>query len=155
MTCWDEATASQQSLVTRWVQEYESSNYARGTLRGLHFQAPPHAQTKLVRVTRGAIIDVFVDLRKGSPTYGQWDAIELSDENHMIVFIPAGFAHGYCTITDNVYVTYKVDQYYAPQSEGGLAWNDKTLRINWPTDTPIISARDANLPGFDNFESPF
>lgn len=154
-TCWNEAIAAQHDLSTRWVQENESYNKLRGTLRGLHFQFPPHAQAKLVQVVRGAVLDVFVDLRAASNTYGQWDSIELSDENSPMVYLPAGFAHGYCTLSDDSLVRYKVDQYYAPGFEGGLKWDDPTVGINWPTTNPLVSKRDAALPWFDKLVSPF
>jgi dTDP-4-dehydrorhamnose 3,5-epimerase len=101
------------------------------------------------------VLDVFVDLRKASETYGQWDSIELSAENGRLVYIPKGFAHGFCTLTDNVVVLYKVDEYYAPEFEGGVRWDDPDLGIRWPVLEPILSARDAALPTFYRFQSPF
>lgn len=112
------------------------------TLRGLHFQRPPHAETKLVRVLQGAILDVFVDLRENSPTYGEWDSIELSEGNNKAAYVPKGFAHGFCSLTEVVIVTYKVDSAYTPQAEGGLRWNDPNVGIQWPTDVPVMSDRD-------------
>jgi dTDP-4-dehydrorhamnose 3,5-epimerase len=103
----------------------------------------------------GAIFDVFVDLRKASPTYGQWDSVDLSADNHTMVYIPKGFAHGFCTVTDVAVVVYKVDACYAPDAEGGLRWDDETLNIRWPTDKPFLSARDKALPAFKDFVSPF
>lgn len=155
MRCWDRALAEQHGLTTGWVQENESFNHRRATLRGLHFQTPPHAETKLVRVSAGAVFDVFVDLRRDSETYGQWDSVELSAENGRLVYIPRGFAHGYCTLTDKAVVFYKVDQYFAPDAQGGLRWDDPTLGIRWPTRDPVLSERDRDLPTFDKFESPF
>jgi dTDP-4-dehydrorhamnose 3,5-epimerase len=155
MRVWDEQLSRQHGLTTAWVQENQSLSRRKGIIRGLHFQRPPHAETKLVRVAAGAILDVFVDLRKGSHTYGQWDSLELSAENHRVVYIPRGFAHGFCTLTDEALVVYKVDAYYAPESEGGLRWDDEVLRINWPTRDPFVSDRDKRLPSFKEFVSPF
>ncbi len=155
MRVWDEQLSRQHGLTTAWVQENQSLSRRKGIIRGLHFQRPPHAETKLVRVAAGAILDVFVDLRKGSHTYGQWDSLELSAENHRVVYIPRGFAHGFCTLTDEALVVYKVDAYYAPQSEGGLRWDDEVLRINWPTRDPLVSDKDKRLPSFKEFVSPF
>lgn len=155
MRYWDCRLAEERELTIAWKQENESFNHRRGTLRGLHFQRPPHAETKLVRVTAGAILDVLVDLRKGSATYGQWDSVELSADNYRLVYIPKGFAHGYCTLSDNAVVLYKVDEYYAPGFEGGLRWDDAILAIRWPIDNPVLSQKDRSLPTFDKFESPF
>lgn len=142
-------------LTTAWVQENECLSVRKGIIRGLHFQRPPHAETKMVRVVRGAVFDVFVDLRSESETYGQWDAIELSSTAHNQVYIPKGFAHGYCTLTDETLVLYKVDTAYMPQSEGGLIWNDTTLNIPWPTSTPFVSVKDQALSSLADLESPF
>ena len=155
MRVWDEQLSRQHGLTTAWVQENQSLSRRKGIIRGLHFQRPPHAETKLVRVAAGAILDVFVDLRKGSHTYGQWDSLELSAENHRVVYIPRGFAHGFCTLTDEALVVYKVDAYYAPESEGGLRWDDDVLRITWPTRDPLVSDKDKRLPSFKEFVSPF
>jgi dTDP-4-dehydrorhamnose 3,5-epimerase len=155
MRYWDRGLAEEHGLTTAWVQENESFNHRRGTLRGLHFQTPPHTETKLVRVSAGAVLDVFVDLRKDSETYGQWDSVELSSDNCRLVYIPKGFAHGYCTLTDNAVVLYKVDEHYAPDFQGGLRWDDPVLGVRWPSLDPLLSPRDAALPAFDKFESPF
>jgi len=155
MRTYDEALFREHGLTTSWVQENQSLSTKKGVIRGLHFQRPPQAEVKLVRVVRGIIFDVFVDLRKASKTYGQWDSIVLSDENYKIVYIPNGFAHGYCTLTEGTIVLYKVDAYYAPEFEGGIRWNDKTLGIKWPTDAPFLSAKDRELPLFNKFVSPF
>lgn len=128
----------------RFVQDNESkSRY--GVLRGLHFQKPPYAQSKLVRVVKGAVLDVAVDIRMGSPTFGQHVAVELSEQNHRQFFIPRGFAHGFAVLTDEVVFQYKCDNFYAPQSEGALAWDDPDLAIDWriPADDVILSAKDA------------
>jgi len=155
MRVYDEAIFHEYSLQTSWVQENQSQSIRKYTIRGLHFQRPPHAETKLVRVVTGAILDVFVDLRKDSETYGQWDSIELSADNQKMVYIPKGFAHGFCTLTEKTVVLYKIDSAYASEFEGGLRWNDDTLGIQWPTNGPYLSAKDRMLPSFDEFVSPF
>jgi dTDP-4-dehydrorhamnose 3,5-epimerase len=155
MRAYDREFFAARGLATEWVQENQSLSVQRGTIRGLHFQVPPCAETKLVRVVSGALLDVFVDLRKGSPTYGRHEAVELSAENRRMVYIPKGFAHGFCTLTDNVVVQYKVDHPYAPAHEGGLLWNDPTLAIPWPVREPILSARDQGLGPFAGWVSPF
>jgi len=142
-------------LVTDWAQENQSLSSRLHVLRGLHFQYPPHTETKLVRVLMGRVLDVMVDIRKDSPTYGEWQSVELSADNHKTVYIPKGFAHGFCTLTENVLVSYKVDQFYAPNAQGGLIWNDPTLGIEWPAEEPLLSEKDSQLPTFDAFESPF
>lgn len=130
-----------------FVQDNESKS-CYGVVRGLHFQKPPHAQSKLVRVVRGAVLDVAVDIRKGSPTFGQHVAVELSEENHRQLFIPRGFAHGFAVLTDEVVFQYKCDNFYAPQSEGAIAWDDPDLGIDWriPADKVILSAKDMAHP---------
>jgi dTDP-4-dehydrorhamnose 3,5-epimerase len=128
--------------------DFVQSNYSftknKGTLRGLHFQNHPHAQSKLVRCVKGSILDVVVDLRKNSPTYKQWFSIELSEENKKQLFIPKGFAHGILTLTDNVEVHYKIDNHYNKESERFLRFNDVEININWGNDNPILIERDAN-----------
>ncbi|MGE4297582.1 MAG: dTDP-4-dehydrorhamnose 3,5-epimerase [Desulfovibrionaceae bacterium] len=140
-------------------REFVQANHAKsgqaGVLRGLHFQTPPHAQAKLVRVSAGAVYDVVVDLRVGSPTYGAWYGLELSAANFVQLFIPRGFAHGYWTLTPDVEFQYMVDAYYAPDHDAGLVWNDPDLAVTWPGDAPILSAKDAALPRFKDFASPF
>lgn len=142
-------------LQTDWVQENQSFSSQIHTLRGLHFQAPPYTQAKHVRVMLGKIYDVFVDLRKDSATFGQWDSIELSEENCNAVYIPHGFAHGFCTLTKDVIVQYKVDNIYSPEFESGIRWNDPTLDIDWPIAEPFLSSRDKEMPFFADFVSPF
>ena len=130
-----------------FVQDNESKS-SYGVLRGLHFQKSPYAQSKLVRVIRGAVLDVAVDIRKGSPTYGKHVAVELTEDNHRQFFIPRGFAHGFSVLTDEVVFQYKCDNFYAPQSEGAVAWNDPELDIDWkvsPQDV-ILSEKDARHP---------
>ena len=127
---------------TAFVQDNESRS-ARGVVRGLHFQLPPHAQSKLVRVVRGRIIDVAVDIRRGSPTFGRYVAVELSDENHRQLFIPRGFAHGFSVVEGDAIVEYKCDNYYAPEAEGAIRWDDPELAIDWRIDGEVIvSAKD-------------
>ena len=126
-----------------FVQDNESKS-SYGVLRGLHFQKPPYAQSKLVRVIKGAVLDVAVDIRKGSPTFGKHVAVKLTEENHLQLFIPRGFAHGFSVLSQEVIFQYKCDNFYAPQSEGALAWDDSDLNINWriPTNRIILSEKD-------------
>lgn len=139
----------------KFIQDNHSMSASKGVLRGLHFQLPPYAQTKLVRVTAGAVYDVIVDLRKNSQTFGQWEGFILSRVNALQLFVPQGFAHGFCTLEENTEFMYKVDNYYAPDYDSGILWNDPDLNINWPTDTPILSDKDKRLRYFRNFESAF
>lgn len=152
---YDENVFSEHGLVTSWVQENQSSSVQKGIIRGLHFQKPPHAETKLIRVIRGAVLDVFVDLRGSSPTYGEWDAVELTGDELRLLYIPKGFAHGFCTLSEQTLVQYKVDSDYAPHAEGGIRWNDENLGIHWPTDDPILSERDRSLPSTTEWKTPF
>ncbi len=139
-----------------FVQDNHSFSAPKGTLRGLHFQTPPHGQDKLLRVIRGAIYDVAVDIRKGSPTYGKWVGREISAEAWNQILVPVGFAHGFCTIEENTEVLYKVTGKYAPDCEGGLTWNDPDIGIEWPLDgAPILSAKDEAYTSFASFNSPF
>lgn len=131
----------------KFVQDNESKS-VYGVLRGLHFQKPPFAQSKLVRVIQGAVLDVAVDIRVGSSTYGKHVAVELTAENHRQLFIPRGFAHGFSVLTDEVVFQYKCDNFYAPQSEGAIAWNDPALGIDWriPEASVILSEKDKHHP---------
>ncbi|MFN5909767.1 MAG: dTDP-4-dehydrorhamnose 3,5-epimerase [Bacteroidota bacterium] len=138
----------------RFVQDNESSSL-RGVLRGLHFQYPPYAQGKLVRVIEGSVLDVAVDIRSGSPTYGHYFSIELSSANRLQLWIPEGFAHGFVALEDNTVFQYKCTDYYAPQHEGCILWNDQELSINWSIQHPIISGKDNNGLNFSQFSSPF
>jgi dTDP-4-dehydrorhamnose 3,5-epimerase len=140
-----------------FLQDNQSLSARPGTIRGLHFQTPPAVQNKLVRVIRGAIFDVAVDLRRGSASYGRWCGATLSDDNGAQLFIPVGFAHGFCTLAPDTVVTYKVDGYYAPACDDGLRWDDPDIGIEWPLagGQPIISNKDAKLPSFKDFVSPF
>ena len=134
-----------QVQTINFVQDNESKS-CYGVLRGLHFQKPPYAQSKLVRVIKGSVLDVAVDIRKGSPTFGQHVAVELTEENHLQLFIPRGFAHGFSVLSPEVIFQYKCDNFYAPQSEGAIAWNDPDLNINWgiPSDK-VIYRKKTNI----------
>ena len=142
--------------IVNFVQDNESKS-CYGVLRGLHFQMPPFAQAKLVRCVRGRVLDIAVDIRKGSPTYGKHVACELSEDNHRMFFIPRGFAHGFSVLSETAIFQYKCDNYYAPQSEGALQWNDKDLNINWLISEKqvILSEKDKHHTLFKDFESPF
>lgn len=131
----------------RFVQDNESKS-CYGVLRGLHFQLPPHAQSKLVRVVRGRVLDVAVDIRKGSPTFGKHVAVELSEENHRQLFIPRGFAHGFVVLSEEAVFQYKCDDFYAPECEGAVAWDDPAIGIDWkvPADKVILSEKDKGHP---------
>ena len=143
-------------LDIQFVQDNESKS-KRGVLRGLHFQNPPFAQSKLVRVVKGRVLDVAVDIRKNSPTFGHYHAVELTEENHLQFFIPKGFAHGFSVLSDVAVFQYKCDAFYNPQSEGAIAWNDPQLNINWQLneDEILLSDKDRNHPLFADFVSPF
>lgn len=145
-----------EGIAIDWVQDNQSFSADVGTVRGLHFQAPPFAQAKLVRVLRGAIYDVAVDLRTGSPHYGQWVAVELSAEKWNQLLVPAGFAHGFMTLTPDVEVLYKVSAPYSRESEGAIRWDDPDLAIAWPRSGDfVLSEKDAAAPFFRDFVSPF
>ena len=139
-----------------FVQDNESmSSY--GVMRGLHFQRPPYTQSKLVRCVKGKVLDVAVDIRKGSPTYGQHVAVELSEDNHRQFFVPRGFAHGFAVLTDTAVFQYKCDNFYAPQADGGISIKDESLGIDWkiPTDMAILSEKDTLHSCLKDFDSPF
>lgn len=140
-----------------FVQDNQSLSRLPGTVRGLHFQRPPKAQSKLVRVLRGSILDVCIDLRQSSPSYGRHVTAELSAEEGNQIFVPAGFAHGFCTREPDTEVSYKVDDFYAPDHEDGFVWNDPTLAIDWPVTASevAISPKDAELPPFDPSRTVF
>ena len=140
----------------QFVQDNESmSSY--GVMRGLHFQCPPYTQSKLVRCVRGAVLDVAVDLRKGSATYGQHVAVELTEDNHRQFFIPKGFAHGFAVLSETAVFQYKCDEFYHPEADGGISILDASLGIDWriPTDKAILSEKDTKHPMLNNFDSPF
>lgn len=146
METWSKAAFERVGFDYNFVQDNQSFSAAKGTLRGIHFQRGDAAQAKLVRCLRGAVLDVTVDLRRSSPTYGMWDAFTLSGENRCQLLIPRGFGHAFLTLTDNVEFVYKADNPYAPQAEGGIRWNDPELGIDWGTDAPILSEKDKNAP---------
>ena len=148
--------AEKAGLEVNFVQDNESmSRY--GVVRGLHFQKPPYTQSKLVRVVKGRVLDVAVDIRKGSPTYGKYVAVELSAENHRQLFISKGFAHGFSVLSEEVVFQYKCDAYYAPQSEGAIIWNDPSIGIDWKVSNEdvLLSDKDRNHPTLCEFDSPF
>lgn len=139
-----------------FVQDNQSKS-SRGVMRGLHFQCPPFTQAKLVRCVKGCVLDVAVDIRKGSPTFGQHVAVELSDENNLQFFIPRGFAHGFAVLSEEAVFQYKCDNYYAPDADGGISIEDTSLGIDWklPTDAILLSDKDKKHPLLKDFESPF
>ena len=152
---YNHALFEAQGLHHQFIQDNHALSRSKGVLRGLHFQLSPRSQTKLVRVTRGEVLDVVVDLRKGSPTYGQWKSFVLSETNFLQLLVPKGFAHGYLTLTTEVEFLYKVDDYYAPDHDSGIIWNDPDLGIDWGLTDPILSPKDAQLGHFRDFASPF
>ena len=141
-------------ITLKFIQENESKS-GKNVLRGLHFQNPPFAQGKLVRVVKGAVLDVAVDIRKKSPAYGKWFAHELSGENKMMMWIPPGFAHGFLTLEDETIFQYKCTNYYNKESEGSIRWNDPQLNIDWHVQEPGVSEKDKNAPMFNELKSKF
>ena len=154
---YNRATLAKLGVDTEFVQDNHSLSSRRGTVRGLHFQIPPRAQAKLVRVVRGSVFDVAVDLRRGSPSYGGHVSIVLSAAAWNQVLVPAGFAHGFMTLDPDTEVAYKVSDFHAPEHDVGLVWNDPLLAIRWPIaeSEAVLSDRDRSLPGFAGFVSPF
>jgi len=151
---WNRRTFREAGLDVDFVQDNRSLSLRAGTLRGLHFQAPPHSQDKLIRCAAGAIFDVAVDIRCGSPTFGQWIAVELTPGSKKQLFIPQGFLHGFLTLTDNTVVEYKCSDFYEPDCDGSIRWD--SLGIDWPLRSPpILSAKDRAAIDFAHFESPF
>ncbi len=144
---------AENGINTSFVQD-NFSHSTHGVLRGLHFQTEPYAQAKLVKVLRGAIFDVAVDIRPKSPTYGQWLGLELTDQEHQMFYIPEGFAHGFCVISDEVDFIYKVSSEFAPDFDAGIRWDDSEIGIKWPIETPLLSSKDANLPRIVDLEKP-
>lgn len=142
------------SICNNWVQDNMSFSKKKGTIRGLHFQYPPHTQTKLIHVLEGTIYDVVVDLRKDSPTYKKWESYILSVEDCLLL-VPKGCAHGFCTMEPDTRVSYKNDAFYEPSSEGGVRWDDPDLGIPWPAESPILSDKDKVLPPLSDIRSPF
>ncbi len=151
---WSRRRLAEAGIDIDFVQDNHSVSARAGTLRGLHFQSPPHAQAKLVRCGRGALYDVAVDIRRGSATYGQWVGVELSAENGRQLLIPAGFLHGFVTRADDTEIVYKCSDYYAPDCDGAVAWN--SVGIDWGlTGDPVLSAKDAAAPALADFVTPF
>ncbi|SIO59807.1 dTDP-4-dehydrorhamnose 3,5-epimerase [Rhodovulum sp. ES.010] len=151
---WNRARLESHGIDIDFVQDNHSFSHAKGTLRGLHYQAPPHAQAKLVRCGRGALYDVAVDVRKGAPTYGQWVGVELSFENGRQLLVPEGFLHGFVTLTEDTEILYKCSDYYAPDCDGAVLWS--SCGIDWPLEgAPVLSARDAAAGPLSGFDSPF
>ena len=144
----------EMGVSSNFVQDNFSLSYHAGTLRGLHFQAPPRAQGKLVRCGRGAIFDVAVDIRRGSPNYGEWEGFELTEKNGHQLYVPVGFAHGFVTLETDSEIVYKCTDYYAPETEGAVRWD--SCGIDWPLAVdPILSDKDAIAPALADFDSPF
>ena len=151
---WNRARMAEAGIETDFVQDNHSMSEAAGTLRGLHYQAPPHAQAKLVRCGRGALWDVAVDVRRGSATYGHWVGVELSSENGRQLLIPAGFLHGFVTLQPMTEVVYKCSDYYNAAADGAVAWD--SCGIDWPlTEPPVLSAKDTAAPALADWQSPF
>jgi dTDP-4-dehydrorhamnose 3,5-epimerase len=145
---WCRRELAEHGLVTEVAQCNLSSNDRAATLRGMHYQEPPHAEVKLVRCVRGAIFDAIVDLRDGSPTFGDWLGVELSAENGRMLYVPEGFAHGFETLVDDTDVYYQASASYAPGAEGGLRWDDPAIGIDWPLPPAVVSEKDASWPDF-------
>ncbi|WP_227938660.1 dTDP-4-dehydrorhamnose 3,5-epimerase [Alkalihalobacillus deserti] len=156
METFSQSNYKEVGINLNFVQDNHSFSAVKGTLRGLHYQLNPKAQTKLVRCTKGAIYDVAVDIRKGSPTYGQWIGTKLSEENKKQLLVPKGFAHAFMTLTDDVEVQYKVDEKYSPENDRGIIWNDPEIAIEWPVDiSPILSEKDKKAPMLKDAENNF
>ena len=151
---YNQARFAKEGLDMTFVQDNESKS-SKGVLRGLHFQKPPYAQGKLVRVVKGSVMDVAVDLRKDSPTYGKWESCILSEENKKMFWIPEGFAHGFLTLEDDTIFTYKCTNIYNKESEGSLRWDDADILIEWNIDNPTLSEKDKVSPLFKDFVTPF
>jgi len=153
---WNRRQMEAAGIELDFVQDNQSLSVAPNTVRGLHFQAPPHAQDKLVRCGRGALFDVAVDIRRGSPTYGKWFGTELSAENGRQLLVPRGFLHGFATRAPETEILYKCTDYYAPECDGAVRFDDPALGIDWGLSTdPVLSDKDAAAPGFAGFDSPF
>lgn len=146
MESYNEALLKEAGIHYDFIQDNQSLSAQPGVIRGLHYQLNPKAQTKLLRVVSGAIYDVIVDVRRSSPTFGQWQGFILSEFNHRQLLVPKGFAHGFCTLVPNTQVMYKVDEYYSPEHDRGILWNDPALGIDWPTSNTILSEKDQKHP---------
>lgn len=155
MESWSQRTFEEAGLFYRFVQDNHSSSTVKGTLRGIHFQRGAQAQAKLVRCIRGAVLDVVVDLRSGSATYKKWVGVELSEQNRKQLLISRGLGHGFLTLTDETEFLYKADNFYAPEAEGGIRWNDPELAIDWGISAPVLSKKDQALPWFRETETYF
>lgn len=155
METWNTDVMAKAGLDLPWVQDNHSFSAHRGTLRGLHYQAPPMAQDKLVRCSRGAVLDVAVDIRAGSPSFGRWLGVEISAENGRQLLVPKGFLHGFVTLTDAAEVQYKCSQFYSPEHDRSVCWNDPALGVDWRVATPILSDKDAVAPLLSELGSPF
>lgn len=155
MESWSQRTMEEAGLYYDFVQDNHSMSTVKGTLRGIHFQRGDKAQAKLVRCVRGAVLDVAVDLRHDSPTYKQWVAVEISEENKKQLLIPRGFGHGFVTLTDHVEFLYKADNYYAPEADGGIRWNDPDIAVDWGIEHPILSEKDTKNPFLKDIEPVF
>lgn len=155
MESWSRRTMEEAGLFYDFVQDNHSLSTVKGTLRGIHFQKGDKAQAKLVRCVRGAVLDVAVDLRHDSPTYKQWIGVELSEENKKQLLIPRGFGHGFVTLTDHVEFLYKADNYYAPEADGGIRWNDPDIGIDWGIENPVLSEKDKKNPLFKDYSILF
>ncbi|GIP00009.1 dTDP-4-dehydrorhamnose 3,5-epimerase [Paenibacillus lautus] len=155
MESYNDSLFKQHGVTYNFIQDNQSQSAEAGVLRGLHYQLNPNAQTKLIRVLTGAIYDVIVDIRKSSPTFGQWVGVILSEHNHRQLLVPKGFAHGFCTLVPNTQVLYKVDEYYSPENDRGILWNDPALGIDWPTSNPILSDKDQRHPLLKEAEMNF
>jgi len=153
MESWSKRDFEAAGFFYDFVQDNHSLSAAKGTLRGIHFQRGEYAQAKLVRCVRGAVLDVAVDLRRESPSFGRWTAVELSAENKRQLLIPRGFGHGFVTLTDDVEFLYKADNFYSPAHEGGIRWDDAELGIDWGVDAPILSQKDQALPSWKEVRS--
>jgi dTDP-4-dehydrorhamnose 3,5-epimerase len=154
--CWNKDRMAAAGFDYDFVQDNHSLSHEVGTVRGLHFQSPPHAQAKLVRCGRGRLLDVAVDIRKGSPTFGQWTGVELSFENGKQLLIPVGFLHGFVTREPDTEIIYKCSDYYAPDCDGAVRFDDPDIGIGWALDRePILSEKDSNAPLLRDFNSPF
>jgi dTDP-4-dehydrorhamnose 3,5-epimerase len=153
---YNEENFKKAGIDSVFIQDNHSFSATKGTLRGLHYQKDPKAQTKLVRCTKGSIFDVAIDIRKESPTYGEWYGLELSEENKKQLLVPKGFAHGFMTLTDDVEVQYKVDELYSPEHDRGIIWNDPEIGIEWPINIqPVLSAKDENAPLLKDADNNF
>ncbi|HHY26993.1 MAG TPA: dTDP-4-dehydrorhamnose 3,5-epimerase [Desulfitobacterium dehalogenans] len=155
MESWSEKKMQEAGLYYNFVQDNHSFSAQKGTLRGLHFQKGDAAQAKLVRCTKGAVLDVAVDLRKGSTTYKKWVAVELSAENKRLLLIPRGFAHAFLTLTDNVEFLYKADNFYCPEADRSIIWNDPDINVAWGIENPIVSGKDASAPRLCDSDADF